>query len=189
MAVSSSVTVIVALISAAAVLVIFGFGLYQTSNSMSQISSSSVCLDIIVPYKVTYGYAHSSISGTCGWSKSNTIYRSIVTWVAAASCVVVVGAIARGSAHVLWMANMAVFASAATMISVMTLDANSIRVGVDYCRSLYYANDDTVSVTCSATTFSLLALGDGLAVVVLYATSVLGKRCVLAAADAAAPTS
>ena len=64
------------------------------------------------------------------------------------------------------------------MISVTTLDANSIRVGLDYCRSLYYANDDTVSVTCSATTFSLLALGDGLAVVVLYATSVLGKRCV-----------
>jgi hypothetical protein len=71
----------------------------------------------------------------CGWATPNTVFRSIVCWIVATAGITALVALKYGSQRAMFWVMIGYLLSAVSMISVLTLDANSVRVGLSYCKN------------------------------------------------------
>ena len=176
----NSMTTVSVLLTSACLLVLFAFGVYQTAAlTVFDSVEFGPCPALQRPFAFTVAVNTTSITGTislsCGWPRSNTMFRSVVAWTALVACFTVLTGIVRGSYRMLWLSSWTLLGTAIAMVSVMTLDANSVQVGQDYCSGVLPEVDP--SVRCSSAVYSGLVVGDAVTIVVLYASFALGRRC------------
>lgn len=105
----------------------------------------------------------------CGWAPSNTAFRSTVCWlVIVAGMAVIAGYRCDSSRTLFWCRNAFLVATVA-MISVLTLDSNSVRVGASYCADSLPLPAG-MSKKCNSLSLIGLCAADGGAAIVLWIT-------------------
>ena len=162
---------------------LFAFGILQTKGATEYPSGCDptggscvvyvVCPDLQRPFSLHFPNGEDTVTVGCGWPQSNTAFRSVVAWAALLACVFMQVGVSYDNRNLLVIATWVTFGAAVSMVSVMTLDGNSVRVGQDWCGSLAPG-----IASCVATTFVGLVCGDALVVLLLYVTHLLGKRYV-----------
>ena len=71
----------------------------------------------------------------CGWAGANTAFRSVICWVSISTAIAVFFGLRYESTRTMFWCMLTYMISAIAMISVLTLDANSVRVGASYCKN------------------------------------------------------
>ena len=126
-------------------MVVFGFGVYQ-SNSATEYPKDCTgagcvigieqCPGLYRPFTLIYDTGSHTVSIGCGWGSDNTVFRSIVVWLALAACFLLTVSILCSKPLPGFIATWVLGACSAASLCVLTLDINSIRAGQEACEQL-----------------------------------------------------
>lgn len=96
------------------------------------------------------------------------MFRSVVCWVAIVAGLASLAGIEWSSSRALMLCTGTFYLTAVAMISVLTLDSNSVRVGNSYCHNRLAASLELADVTCDSLMHVSLCVADGVAVFLLW---------------------
>lgn len=110
----------------------------------------------------------------CGWSNANTSFRSIVCWLVVVAGIAVFVGMRWDSRRILFWCWFTFMLCSVSMVSVLTLDANSVRVGDSYCANKAQL-PSPLSWECPKLSWIGLCAADGASVMLLWATYLATK--------------
>lgn len=104
----------------------------------------------------------------CGWGVTNTAFRSVMDFVVVITAAVTMIGMKQGWDFAETVCSWMYLVCAVCFASVMTLDANSIRVGNKYCQE--NISFTGANVSCHPTFMAGLAIADGFEMILLGVT-------------------